>query len=129
MKNWNNFEGISSCFDYLWRGEGFVAGYSAVPILPDNLQTAKNMWNVYDLINQQFLAIQGFFTRVHLNLESHDIPHGLRLILVNIMVSILKICGIATGYARGNSFRRSLYNPDTSAENNSFREHFKIAWP
>jgi len=63
---------------------------------------------VYDLIEQQFLAIQGFFVAVHLNLETKDLPSGMNLILIKILATFLKICGIATGYAKSNSFKRGL---------------------
>jgi hypothetical protein len=61
---------------------------------------------VYDLINQQSVAIQGFFVRLKLNLETKDVPAGLKVVFVKIMVCVLKICGIATGYVKGNVFKR-----------------------
>jgi len=70
------------------------------------VETAKNLWDIYDLIEGQFVAIQSFFTRVRLNSETKDIPDGLNLILVEVMVAILKICGIATEYAKKNRFKR-----------------------
>jgi hypothetical protein len=62
------------------------------------------------LIEQQFLAIEGFFVSIKINLEARDVPDGLHRILVKILVQILKICGIATGYAKTTSFfKRGIY--------------------
>jgi hypothetical protein len=63
---------------------------------------------VYGLIQQQFVAIQGFLTRFHITLEIENIPEGLDLIVVEVLTTMLKICGIATKYAKTNSFKRSL---------------------
>ena len=57
-------------------------------------------------MEQQFLAIQAFFSRIHINIETKDIPDALKLIFVKILATILKICGIATGYAKDNKFKR-----------------------
>jgi hypothetical protein len=70
------------------------------------LQTAKNLWGVFELIQQQFLAIEGFFVSIKINLEARDVPDGLHRILVKILVTILKICGIATAYAKTSLFKR-----------------------
>jgi len=71
-------------------------------------QTAKNLWDTYDMIGQQFLAIQSFFSRVNLSIETHDVPPPLQTILVQILVVVLKICGIATGYAKKQYLTRSI---------------------
>jgi len=71
-------------------------------------QTAKNLWDTYDMIGQQFLAIQAFFSRANLTLETRDLPPPLQSILVQILVVILKICGIATGYAKKQYIKRSI---------------------
>jgi len=60
------------------------------------------------MIGQQFLAIEAFLSRVSLSLDTHDVPPALRTILVQILIVILKICGIATGYAKKQFLRRSI---------------------
>jgi len=60
------------------------------------------------MIGQQFLAIEAFFSRVSLSLDTHDVPPALQTILVQILIVILKICGIATGYAKKQYLRRSI---------------------
>ena len=65
---------------------------------------------MYDLIEQQFLAIQGFFVAIHINLETKDVPIGIHIILVKILGVFLRICGIATGYAKSNAFKRGSYH-------------------
>src|ERR1700735_2052844 len=97
--------GISPRFCVLWNHQNIVTSFSKS--FNANPKTVKNLWNVYDLIQQQFLAIHGFFGRVHINLEAGDIPEGLHFILVKILITMLTICGIATKYAKKNSFKRS----------------------
>jgi len=72
------------------------------------LQTAKNLGNVYDLINQEFLAIQAFVTSARINLESKVVPEGLKENFVKVLVTILKICRIATRYATENRFEKGM---------------------
>jgi hypothetical protein len=71
---------------------------------------------MYDLIEQQFLAIQGFFVAIHLNLEIKDMPGGIDFILLKILGTFLKICGIATGYAKSNFFKRGSSNSQGQAD-------------
>jgi hypothetical protein len=94
-------------FRRLWCDQIATSGSSFPTVLTQ--QTAKNLWSVYDLIERQFLAIEGFFVSVKINLEARDVPEGLHRILVKILVTILKICGIATGYARTTSFFKRGY--------------------
>jgi len=65
---------------------------------------------VYDLVEGRFVAIQSFFERVEVNLET-DLPESFDAIVVKVLVSILKICGIATEYARDNKIKRSASIP------------------
>jgi len=70
------------------------------------LQTAKNRWTAYELIEHEFLAIEGFIRSAHINLEANRIPEGLNENYVKVLVMILKICSIATEYATQNRIER-----------------------
>jgi len=56
----------------------------------------------------QFITIEGFLKRAQINLETKEISETLRPLLLNILISILKICGIATEYAKRNSVKKCI---------------------
>jgi hypothetical protein len=70
-------------------------------------QALKGLWNVYDEIQQQFLAIHSFLERAKINLSTHSVPAGLDLVVVKVLKQMLHICAIATQYAKAGSFKRS----------------------
>jgi fungal STAND N-terminal Goodbye domain len=82
------------------------------PILHVSLisKTAQNLWDVYDMIANCFLEIEGFFGRVSCYLQDGSIPGWYQDICTRILVSVLKICGVATSYAKKGSLKKcSMY--------------------
>ena len=73
-----------------------------------NIQTAKNLWNAYDMIEEQFKKLDSFFKTAQINLQTRDRFKENDEILVKIFVAFLNICGIATGYAKDSVFKRCL---------------------
>jgi hypothetical protein len=61
---------------------------------------------VYDIIECQFETIHNFFRRVNVLLQIRNIPDELLDLIVQILVKILRIFGVATQYAKANRFKR-----------------------
>ena len=59
------------------------------------------------MIEEQFQKLERFLKRTQINLQIQDRFKEHDEILVKILVAFLKICGIATGYAKDNVFKRS----------------------
>jgi len=62
---------------------------------------------VYEVIQEQFAAIQSFLTRADINLQTRSVRAGLDSVVVQVLRQMLHICAVAIRYAKTGSFRRS----------------------